>query len=177
MGGRYEFVLPCKLGEEFTSLKFVDWVDGERVYKEDKRCLLAGFTKGFLSRTDCYAKPLQRDRAEILSYGEYGKSFAAAEECTVKIDDKYFNQCKLSEWGFSSDRTGCLYGFEWENNFTLAHFILEPRYEHVYYAIEELAYGAGLSAVTYSPAAEEEHKRIRAERRRKQTSLPARRKS
>ena len=30
------FDLPCKLGEGFISLKFVDWVNGEKIYKEDE---------------------------------------------------------------------------------------------------------------------------------------------
>lgn len=35
--------LPCKIGEEFTRLKFKDWVNGKRIYEEGGSRTLRGF--------------------------------------------------------------------------------------------------------------------------------------
>lgn len=130
------FYLPCKLGEKFTSLKFAGWVDGERTYLNDRECMLKGFDKSLFDMV-CIAVD-NSGTIKLLNYGEYGKHYEACYE--LYIDDKYFEWEKLSEWGFPSERTGKLIGLSLEEGYEVAHFCMQPRYEHINFAIKDLVY-------------------------------------
>lgn len=154
------FDLPCRLGETFMSLKFIDWVDGKRIYEEDKTYVLNGFDKS-LYGIECYGKN-GKDTKYVCYDEEFGtKQYIKGIGCSFSLSKEYFEYHKLSEWGFPSDRTGKLMGFRLEHNITLAHFCIEPRYEHIYFAINDLEYGKDNVSIIYN---EELETIIKAER-------------
>lgn len=131
-----KFYLPCKLGEEFTALKFAGWVDGERNYIEDQKMIFNGFDKAIFDMV-CFARD-SRGKTRLLNYGDYGKLYEARYE--LCIDDRYFEYGKLSDWGFPGNRTGKLMGLSIMEGYEVAHFCITPTYEHVYYAIKDFDY-------------------------------------
>ena len=146
--------LPCKLGEEFTALKFKEWVDGVQVYEEDKRYTLKCVDRG-LYGTDCIGYD-GCNNGKFFSYGEFSKQYINSADCKLVINDAYFESTKLSIWGFPSDRIGYLLGFKIEGSYILAHFVVLPRYEHFYYAIKELNYGEEQVVIKYDAVADKE---------------------
>lgn len=163
------FDLPCRLGEEFVSLKFVDWVDGERVYTKDKTLTLNGFGKGLLQETVCFGYKNEKVEA-ILSFSEeFGKDYNATH--FVFIDDKYFEwmSVKLSDWGFPCERTGELIGLKLLDGYEVAEFCIEPRYEHVCFAIHEIMY----NTFDYTPLFDSEKEAQRAKEQKEKLELQA----
>ena len=130
------FYLPCKLGEEFTSLKYCGWIDGERIYKEDNKLVLKGVHNSLFDVTvaavDCY------NRIILLSYGEWIREYNSCY--MIYVEDKYFEYSKLSEWGFPSDKKGTLIGIKMSEGYEVAEFCVKPSYEHIYFAIKDFQY-------------------------------------
>ncbi len=131
------FYLPCKLGEKFVSLKFHGWVDGKRVFTEDRELTLKGVDKSLFSIV-CITATDRNGRNNFLSYGEYGNEYNTSYK--IIVDDKYFEYTRLSEWGFPGNRVGKLIGIMISEGYVVADFCTEPRYEHIYFAIKDFEY-------------------------------------
>lgn len=129
--------LPCRLGEQFTPLKFKDWVNGERVYEDAPPKVLQGFWAG-LFYPDVYAE------GAIFSYdptGKYGKDY----EPKYKVSIELGKTAKLCEMGFPGNRKVKLYGIRLKEGKVMAEFITTDRYEHLYYPIKDNLRYSGLN--------------------------------
>lgn len=94
--------LPCKIGEEFTRLKFKDWVNGKRIYEEGGSRTLRGFD-AFDCTTRSLAIPTIHADKEFISYdhlGEFAQEFTPKYKISVDVKSEY----KLSDRGFPSGK-------------------------------------------------------------------------
>lgn len=152
--------LPCKIGEEFTRLKFKDWVNGKRIYEEGGNRTLRGFN-AFDCTTRSLAIPTIHADKEFISYdhlGEFAQEFTPQYKISVDLKSEY----KLSDRGFPSGKTGHLSGIITEGGYLLADFVTKDRYEHLRYVIKDNLQYAGLdetpteSLIEFDPEAQAE---------------------
>lgn len=128
--------LPCRLGEQFTPLKFKGWVNDERVYDVAPPKILQGFCDS-LFNPDVYAG------GEILSYDQTGR-FGKGYEPKYKVSIDFGKTAKLCEMGFPGNRTVKLYGIILKDGKVMAEFVTIDRYEHLYYPIKDNLRYSGL---------------------------------
>ena len=159
--------LPCRIGEEFTRLKFKDWINGKRVYTEGGRRTLRGFD-AFDCTTRSLAIPTVYADKEFISYdhlGEFAQEFTPKYKVSVDVKTEY----KLSDRGFPSSKTGHLSGIVLEDGYLLADFITKDRYEHLRYAIKDNLQYVGVdeepieSIIEFDPEAQGEKERRKQE--------------
>lgn len=122
--------LPCRLGERFVPLKFVDWVDGKRVYETGTtEKVLQGFWKS-LFNPDIFAE------GSIYSYDPTEK-FGKGYEPKYKVSIPFGRTDKLCEMGFPGKRTAKLYGIVLKDGVVMADFVTTDRHEHLRYPIKD----------------------------------------
>lgn len=136
--GEYKMIiyLPCKLGEQFSPLKFKDWVNGERVYEEAPQRVLQSFSKSLFN-------PSIFAEGAIYSYDPTGKS-GKGYNPKYKVSVDFGKTAKLCEMGFPGSRTVQLYGIRLSEGIIMAEFVTTDRHEHIYYPIKDTLQYSGL---------------------------------
>ena len=134
--------LPCKLGEQFTSQRFLGWKDGKRVYTDGSVCTLRGFN-AFGCQTRTLSIPVIFTDLGFISYdplGEFSQEFIPKYKISVDVE----TECKLSDKGFPSSKTAHLCGLVKDDECLIADFVAGDRYEHLRYVIKDNVKYVGL---------------------------------
>lgn len=127
--------LPCKIGEQFIEQKYKGCTDGIKEYIDGSEQILKGF-HAFDSQTGALSIPTILTDTSFLSFdpsGVFQQGFIPRYRVSVDVK----TECKLSDRGFPSNKTGRLYGLSKEGEYLLADFVTNDRYEHLMYVIKD----------------------------------------
>lgn len=134
--------LPCNLGEQFTSQRFLGWKDGKRVYTDGSVCTLRGFN-AFDFQTRALSIPVIFTDLGFVLYdpsGEFPQEFIPKYKISVDVESEY----KLSDKGFPSSKTAHLCGLVKDDECLIADFVAGDRYEHLRYVVKDNVKYVGL---------------------------------